>query len=216
VSLAKDLEDMNFDAWEVKKQPLVTVAGVGDAGANAVQHVLNEHLLNVECIAINTHGNEVPALVTFPYLIIGPTVAHGLGSGGNPEVGQRAAEESRSDIERVLTSAPHVFIVSGMGGGTGTGAVPVIARIAEEIEARITVIVSQPFTFEGSRRIFAAEAGIRMLKQYEDPVIVSNDHWLYLSIAGRAAEHSAKPLFSLVPRMLAWQVLARLCFSETY
>ena len=179
------------------------VLGVGDSGAQVLQHVFKERLRNVECIAINTHAQN---LLGIPELVVGPNIAHGLGSGGNPEIGRQAAEESRAEIEQILFNTYLTFVVGGLGGGTASGAVPVIAEIATQVGARSMVIVSLPLTFEGSRRGMSAWSALALLEKHSDFVVVRNDDLINFV----DHQHNIQLIFSLVARMLAWQVLSRL------
>src|SRR5258708_36358367 len=179
---------MNFDDWTIKRRPCVKVLGVGDAGAVALQLIAKEQLENVECIAINTHSQNSAASTSIAELVIGPAIVHGLGSGGNPELGRAAANESRLDLEKILADTLHTFVVGGMGGGTGTGAVPGIAQIAAELEARVTLIVSQPFTFEGSRRFGYSHHGIYLLPPLAHFVGFATNHLSYFAGRGHTTQ----------------------------
>jgi cell division protein FtsZ len=182
------------------------VFGIGDGGSSAVKHILDQALLGIDLVTVNTHA-QTPALPGLTHLLIGREVTHGAGSGGNPEMGRQAAEHSAAEIGRAIAGADRVFVLCGMGGGTGTGAVPVIARLAQESGAITIGIVTTPFTFEGSQRQQIAQAGIQMLKAQIDSVVVTvNDHLLALL----PDQPPLPQLFSLAARMLAWQVLVRL------
>lgn len=159
----------------------IKVVGVGGGGCNAVNRMIEENASGIEYIAVNT---DVQALLTShaPARVkIGEKLTRGLGAGGNPEVGQKAAEESAPELYEVLKGADMVFITAGIGGGTGTGAAPVIAQIAKESQALTIGVVTKPFTFEGARRAQAAEAGIGKLKEHVDTLIViPNDRLLQI------------------------------------
>jgi cell division protein FtsZ len=157
----------------------IKVIGCGGGGSNAINRMIETGLSGTEFIAMNT-DIQVLELCTAPVrLQIGDTLTKGLGAGGNPEVGRNAAEESRQDIKKLLEGADMVFITAGMGGGTGTGAAPVIAEIARELGALTVGIVTKPFRFEGPRRLRIAEEGITNLRAKVDTtIIIPNDRLL--------------------------------------
>jgi cell division protein FtsZ len=159
----------------------IKVVGIGGGGGNAVNRMIEEGLGGVEFIAINTDGQALMLSKAKTRVRIGEKLTRGLGAGGNPEVGRKAAEESADELYEVLRGADMVFITGGMGGGTGTGGAPVIAQAAKELGALTIGVVTRPFTFEGSRRIQAAEAGIEALKSQVDTLIViPNDRLLQI------------------------------------
>lgn len=159
----------------------IKVVGVGGGGCNAVNRMIDEGLQGVEFIAINTDAQALMLSKAAKRVRIGEKLTRGLGSGGNPEIGYKAAEESADEMYDVLRGADMVFITGGMGGGTGTGACPVVAQIAKEVGALTIGVVTRPFTFEGSRRIQAAEGGIAKLKEQADTLIViPNDRLLQI------------------------------------
>ncbi len=166
---------------DVKIQPVIKVIGVGGGGGNAVANMISHDLKGVEFIAANT-DYKVLSLNPAPYKIqLGKRLTHGLGAGGNPEIGKQAAEESESEIRDVLKDADMVFIAAGMGGGTGTGAAPVIARICKEMEILTVAVVTKPFFFEGKIRMKIAEEGLQELKKYVDTLItIPNDRLISL------------------------------------
>ncbi len=157
----------------------IKVVGVGGAGQNAVDRMIDEGLTGVDFIAVNT-DQQALALSKAPVRVrIGDKVTRGLGAGSNPEQGEKAAEESYEDLYSLLNGADMVFITGGMGGGTGTGAAPVVARIAKEIGALTIGVVTKPFSFEGMPRQRSAEAGIEKIKEHVDTLIViPNDRLL--------------------------------------
>ena len=159
----------------------IKVVGVGGGGCNAVDRMIKEGLIGVDFIAVNTDAQALQ-LSNAPIRVrIGEKLTRGLGSGGNPEQGRKAAEESGEELFQVLKGADMVFITAGMGGGTGTGACPTVAQVAKESGALTIGVVTRPFTFEGSRRIQAAEAGIAKLKEQADTLIViPNDRLLQI------------------------------------
>jgi cell division protein FtsZ len=157
----------------------IKVVGVGGGGQNAVNRMISEGLAGVEFIAVNT-DQQALMLSTAPVRVrVGDKVTRGLGAGGNPDLGEKAAEESSDELYSIIKGADMVFITCGMGGGTGTGAAPIIARIAKELGALTIGVVTRPFSFEGTPRQRAAEAGIEKLKEHVDTLIViPNDRLL--------------------------------------
>jgi len=155
------------------------VLGVGGGGGNAVDRMYDTRVSGVELVAINTDAQVLEVVRSHRTLQIGRKVTGGLGAGGDPEVGKKAAEESREEIIDLIEGVDMVFITAGMGGGTGTGAAPVIAEIAKEAGILTTGIVTRPFSFEGVARAEKAEAGIARLSQAVDALIcISNDKLL--------------------------------------
>ncbi|RKQ88491.1 cell division protein FtsZ [Brockia lithotrophica] len=158
---------------------VIKVVGVGGGGSNAVNRMIESGLSGVEFIAVNTDAQALSLSKADVKLQIGEKLTRGLGAGANPEIGKKAAEESREAIEAVLRDADMVFVTAGMGGGTGTGAAPVIAQVAKELGALTVAVVTKPFRFEGKRRMLQAEAGIANLKERVDTLIViPNDRLL--------------------------------------
>ncbi len=159
----------------------IKVVGVGGGGCNAIDRMMDEGLQGVDFIAINTDAQALMLSRAPTRVRIGEKLTRGLGSGGNPEQGRKAAEESAEDLYEVLRGSDLVFVTSGMGGGTGTGACPIVAQIAKEVSALTIGVVTRPFTFEGPRRNQAAEAGITKLKEQADTLIViPNDRLLQI------------------------------------
>ncbi len=155
------------------------VIGVGGGGGNAIDRMFNMNVQGVELVAVNTDAQVLEVIHAHRTLQIGRKLTGGLGAGGNPEVGKAAAEESREEIMDLLEGVDMVFITAGMGGGTGTGAAPVIAALAKEAGILTTGIVTRPFSFEGLARAEKAEAGIARLSQAVDALItISNDKLL--------------------------------------
>jgi cell division protein FtsZ len=160
----------------------IKVIGVGGGGGNAINRMVNEGLGGVEFISVNTDNQALMLSKAKTRVRIGDKLTRGLGAGGNPEIGRKAAEESSEELYEVLRGADMVFIASGMGGGTGTGASPVIAQIAKELGALTIGVVTRPFSFEGTRRAQSAEAGIEALKSQVDTLIViPNDRLLQIA-----------------------------------
>lgn len=157
----------------------IKVVGVGGGGQNAVNRMIAEGLGGVEFIAVNTDQQALMLSSASMRVRIGDKVTRGLGAGGNPELGEKAAEESSDELYNIVKGADMVFITCGMGGGTGTGASPVIARIAKDQGALTIGVVTRPFSFEGTPRQRSAEAGIEKLKEHVDTLIViPNDRLL--------------------------------------
>ncbi|HWD52539.1 MAG TPA: cell division protein FtsZ [Acidimicrobiales bacterium] len=161
---------------------VIKVVGVGGGGVNAVNRMIEAGLRGVEFIATNTDAQALLMSDADLKLDIGRQLTRGLGAGSDPEVGRLAAEEHRSEIEEALKGADMVFITAGKGGGTGTGAAPVVAEIAKSLGALTIGVVTRPFTFEGRRRSVQAEAGIQNLKEKVDTlIIIPNDRLLTVS-----------------------------------
>ncbi len=159
----------------------IKVVGVGGGGCNAVDRMIDEGMQGVDFVAINTDAQALLQSRANTRVRIGEKLTRGLGSGGNPDQGKKAAEESADELYEVLRGSDMVFVTSGMGGGTGTGAAPIVAQIAKEVGALTIGVVTRPFTFEGSRRIQTAEGGIARLKEQSDTLIViPNDRLLQI------------------------------------
>ena len=169
----------------------IKVVGVGGGGCNAVDRMIEEGLQGVEFIAINTDAQALMLSKAPIRVRIGDKLTRGLGSGGDPEVGQKAGEESADEMYDVLRGSDMVFITGGMGGGTGTGSCPLVAQIAREVGALTIGVVTRPFTFEGSRRIQVAEGGITNLKEHADTLIVIPNDRLLQIVDKRANLHDA-------------------------
>ena len=152
--------------------PRITVIGVGGGGTNAVDNMIQLNLQGVDFVVANTDAQQLMHSKSDRRIQLGPHLTQGLGAGAKPEIGRAAAEEASDDLTRHLEGAHMVFITAGMGGGTGTGAAPVIAKMARERGILTVGVVTKPFTFEGVRRAKAAEAGIAELQQYVDTLIV--------------------------------------------
>ncbi|WP_420629768.1 cell division protein FtsZ [Candidatus Leptofilum sp.] len=169
-------------APEFENVACIRVVGVGGGGCNAVNRMIQEGINGVDFVAVNT-DNQALLLSDAPVRVrIGEKLTRGLGAGGHPEQGEKAAEESTEDLHEVLTGSDMVFITAGMGGGTGTGAAPVVAKIAREQGALTIGVVTRPFLFEGSKRANSAESGIEKLKEHVDTLIViPNDRLLELT-----------------------------------
>ena len=157
----------------------IKVIGVGGAGNNAVNRMIEAGIRNVEFIAVNTDRQTLNTSRAGSKIQIGEKITRGLGAGANPDIGAQSAEESRAEIAEVLKGADMVFVTAGMGGGTGTGAAPVVAAIAKELGILTIGVVTKPFTFEGKKRLAQAERGIASLKGKVDTlVVIPNDKLL--------------------------------------
>lgn len=169
-------------APELENIACIRVVGVGGGGCNAVNRMIREGVTGVDFIAVNT-DNQALLLADAPVRVrIGDKLTRGLGAGGHPEQGEKAATESLDDIYEVLQGSDMVFVTAGMGGGTGTGAAPIIAKTAKEMGALTIGVVTRPFLFEGSHRTKSAEYGIEQLKEHVDTLIViPNDRLLELT-----------------------------------
>ncbi len=152
--------------------PRITVIGVGGGGTNAVDNMITMNLQGVEFVVANTDAQQLLHSRADRRIQLGPHITQGLGAGAKPEIGRAAAEEASEELYRHLDGAHMIFVTAGMGGGTGTGAAPVIARMARERNILTVGVVTKPFTFEGSRRMRAAEQGIEELQQFVDTLIV--------------------------------------------
>lgn len=157
----------------------IKVIGVGGAGCNAVNRMIDGGLTGVEFICMNTDRQALEVAKAEHCVQLGEQLTKGLGAGGNPDAGRQAAEESRQDVTRAVEDAEMVFITAGMGGGTGTGASPIVAEASRESGALTVAVVTKPFVFEGPRRSRSADQGVKMLKDKVDTVIViPNDRLL--------------------------------------
>lgn len=163
---------------------VIKVIGVGGGGGNAVAHMLNANIEGVEFVVANTDAQAMKTCGSRTHLQLGANVTKGLGAGANPEVGRQAALEDRERIEEMLEGADMVFITAGMGGGTGTGAAPVVAQLAKEKGILTVAVVTKPFPFEGRRRMQVALKGIEDLSQHVDSLITVPNEKL-LSVLGR-------------------------------
>jgi len=160
----------------------IKVIGVGGGGSNAVNRMIDEGIQGVDFITVNTDAQALMLTKAGIRVRLGDKLTRGLGAGGNPEVGRKAAEESADELYNVLKGSDMVFVTAGMGGGTGTGAAPIVAQIARESGALTIGVVTRPFTFEGMRRLQAAEVGINQLKEHTDTLVaIPNDRLLQIA-----------------------------------
>ena len=159
----------------------IKVIGVGGAGNNAINRMIESGIKNVEFIAVNTDRQALQLSKASSRIQIGEKLTRGLGAGANPDIGMQAAEESKAEIAEVLRGADMVFVTAGMGGGTGTGAAPIVAAAAKELGILTIGVVTKPFTFEGKKRLNQAEKGIANLKERVDTlVVIPNDKLLQI------------------------------------
>ncbi|CAH7066167.1 cell division protein FtsZ [Vibrio chagasii] len=169
---------------EMSDDAVIKVVGVGGGGGNAVEHMVRESIEGVEFISVNTDAQALRKTSVSSVIQIGGDITKGLGAGANPQVGRDAALEDRERIKEVLTGADMVFIAAGMGGGTGTGAAPVIAEVAKELGVLTVAVVTKPFSFEGKKRLAFAEQGIEELSKHVDSLITIPNEKL-LKVLGR-------------------------------
>ena len=170
----------------VSQSAVIKVIGVGGGGGNAVHHMINSEVDGVEFICANTDAQALNSLKTKTILQLGSNITKGLGAGANPEIGRQAAIEDRDEIADVLSGADMVFITAGMGGGTGTGATPIVAEVAKEMGILTVAVVTRPFPFEGKKRSAIAEKGIAELSEYVDSLITIPNEKL-LDVLGKEA-----------------------------
>jgi cell division protein FtsZ len=171
----------------------IKVVGVGGGGSNAVNRMIEEGLAGIEFVAVNTDAQALLLSNAPTRVRIGDKLTRGLGAGGDPEKGQKAAEESAEDLYNTLKGCDMVFIAAGIGGGTGTGAAPILAQIAKEVGALTIGVVTRPFSFEGAKRAQTAEQGIKKLKEYVDTLIViPNDRLLQIAEKRASLQESFK------------------------
>jgi cell division protein FtsZ len=164
---------------EVEAFARIRVVGVGGSGKNAVNHMIEEKMRGVDFIAINTDAQDLHHSLAKKKIHIGKNLTRGLGAGMNPEIGKRASEETKEEVQQAIKGSDMVFVACGMGGGTGTGAAPVVARTAKEMGALTVGVVTKPFSFEGAQRMRLAEQGLDDLRKEVDAlIVVPNDRLL--------------------------------------
>ena len=173
--------DENNNVTMMDGTATIKVIGVGGAGNNAVNRMIEAEIKGVDFIAVNTDRQALQVSKAKTKIQIGEKITRGLGAGANPDVGAQAAEESKAEVAEVLRGADMVFVTAGMGGGTGTGAAPVVAQAAKEMGILTIGVVTKPFTFEGKKRLSQAERGIESLKGKVDTlVVIPNDKLLQI------------------------------------
>ncbi|MFA6536324.1 MAG: cell division protein FtsZ [Candidatus Paceibacterota bacterium] len=184
---------------EVETFARIKVIGVGGSGKNAINHMVNSKVKGVEFIVINTDAQDLHHSLAKKKIHIGKNLTKGLGTGMNPELGKRAVEETKEEIQESLKGADMVFIAGGFGGGTGTGASPVVAKTAKELGALTVAVVTKPFFFEGIQRMRLAEQGLDELRKSVDAVIIIPNDRLLTSIT---KETTAKAAFAMCDEVL--------------
>ena len=173
-----------FEPMELTNDAVIKVIGVGGGGGNAVEHMVRERIEGVEFFAVNTDAQALRKTAVGQTIQIGSGITKGLGAGANPEVGRNASDEDREALRAALDGADMVFIAAGMGGGTGTGAAPVVAEVAKDLGILTVAVVTKPFNFEGKKRMAFAEQGITELSKHVDSLItIPNDK--LLKVLGR-------------------------------
>ena len=210
---------VSMDSWSGAS---IKVIGIGGAGSNAVDRMIQVGIPGVDFIAANTDSQALATSEASCKIVLGEKLTKGLGAGGDPTVGAEAAERSRERLSKALQDADMVFIAAGMGGGTGTGASPVVARIAREQKALTIAVVTRPFSFEGSRREMMAEEGINRLQESVDTlVVVSNDRLLdvvnervSLDIAFRIADEVLRQGIQGISELVTRPGLINLDFAD--
>ncbi|MCR4331002.1 MAG: cell division protein FtsZ, partial [Patescibacteria group bacterium] len=164
---------------EIETFARIKVIGIGGSGKNAINHMIKSGVKGVDFVAMNTDSQDLHHSLAKKKIHIGKNLTRGLGSGMNPDIGKRAAEETKEEIQSAVQGADMIFIAGGMGGGTGTGAAPVVARVAKESGALTVGIVTKPFSFEGLQRMRIANDGIQELRDEVDAlIIIPNDRLL--------------------------------------
>jgi len=198
-------KEVPIESQEIEQFVNIKVIGIGGSGNNAIEEMANHPINGLKLIALNTDLQALSLSQASQKVQIGKLTTRGLGAGGDPEVGKKAAEEDRNMISKVLEDADIVFITAGMGGGTGSGAAPVVAEIAKREGALTIGVVTRPFTFEGRKRIVQAEQGIEELKKQVDALItISNDRLLSMI----SKDTSVKEAFEITDRVLRQSVQA--------
>jgi cell division protein FtsZ len=184
---------------EIETFARIRVVGVGGSGCNAINHMIASKVKGVEFVAVNTDAQDLHRSLAKRKIHIGKNLTKGLGAGMNPDLGRRAAEETRQEIQEALQGSDMVFITCGMGGGTGTGAAPTVAKIAKELGALTVAVVTRPFAFEGTQRNLIADKGLNDLKKEVDAyLVIPNDKLLAIV----EAQTSAKNAFALCDEIL--------------
>jgi cell division protein FtsZ len=182
MEVAMDSTYKNNAEQQTEAYARIKVIGVGGGGSNAINRMIDEGIQGVEFIVANTDAQALLLTKATTRVRLGDKLTRGLGAGGDPEIGRKAAEESSDELYNVLKGADMVFVTAGMGGGTGTGAAPIVAQIAKESGALTIGVVTRPFTFEGMRRMQAADIGIGKFKEHADTLIaIPNDRLLQIA-----------------------------------
>ena len=184
---------------EIEAFARIRVIGVGGSGKNATNHMIEEKVRGVDFIAINTDAQDLHNSQAKKKIHIGKNLTRGLGAGMNPELGKRASEETKEEIQQAIKGSDMVFVACGMGGGTGTGAAPVVARTAKEMGALTVAVVTKPFSFEGAQRMKLAEHGLEELRKEVDALIVIPNDRLLATVA---KETTLKAAFAMCDDVL--------------
>ena len=177
----------------------IKVLGIGGSGGNSLNHMINSKVKGVDFIAVNTDSQDLHHSLAKRKIHIGKNLTRGLGAGMNPELGKRAVEETKEEIQEAIKGADMVFITCGLGGGTGTGAAPIVARVAKEMGALTVGVVTKPFFFEGQQRMKIADVGLEELRQAVDAIIVIPNDRLLSTIT---KETTAKSAFAMCDDVL--------------
>lgn len=177
----------------------IKVVGVGGSGKNAVNHMINNKVRGIDFISVNTDSQDLQHSLAKKKIHIGKNLTRGLGAGMNPEIGKRAAEETREEIQETLKGADMVFVTGGLGGGTATGAAPIVAKIAKEMGALTVAVVTRPFTFEGALRSKLADQGLAELRGAVDALVIIPNDRLMMVIS---KETTAKQAFTMSDEVL--------------
>ncbi len=177
----------------------IKVLGIGGSGGNSLNHMVNSKVKGIDFVAVNTDSQDLHHSLAKRKIHIGKNLTHGLGAGMNPDLGKRAVEETKEEIQEVIKGTDMVFITCGLGGGTGTGAAPIVARIAKEMGALTVAVVTKPFFFEGQQRMKLAEAGLEELRSAVDAIIVIPNDRLMSTIT---KETTAKNAFAICDDVL--------------
>lgn len=184
---------------EVEAFARIKVLGVGGSGKNAINHMINSKVKGVEFIAVNTDAQDLHNTLAKKKIHIGKNLTRGLGTGMNAELGKRAVEETKEEIQEAMKGADMIFIAGGMGGGTCTGAAPVIAKTAKEVGALTVAVVTKPFFFEGAQRMRLAEQGLEELRKSVDAIIIIPNDRLLSTIS---KETTARAAFAMCDEIL--------------
>jgi cell division protein FtsZ len=184
---------------EVEAFARIRVVGVGGSGKNVVNHMVESKVRGVDFIAVNTDAQDLHQSLAKKKIHIGKNLTRGLGAGMNPEIGKRAAEETKEEIQQTLKGSDMVFVACGMGGGTGTGAAPIVAKTAKELGALTVGVVTKPFSFEGQQRLRLAEQGLDELRKEVDALIVIPNDRLLATVA---KETTLKQAFAMCDDVL--------------
>ena len=210
---------MDMGYW---KGPVIKVVGIGGAGCNAVDRMIQIGISGVDFIAVNSDAQALAHSEAPSKIHLGAKLTRSLGTGGNPAIGAEAARESREQIKSALRGADMAFIAAGMGGGTGTGAAPIVAQIAREEGALAVAVVTKPFAFEGTRRSTVAGDGIECLREYVDTlIVVPNDRlveivnkWISLDVAFRIADEVLRQVIQGISELVTKPGLINLDFAD--